>query len=164
MSKTDWGATEILPNPLFTQVIAATPLVSMDLIVRNERGEVLLGQRRNRPAQGYWFVPGGRIRKNERLAHAFTRLCATELGAAFTFDQARMLGNFEHFYSDNALGVDGVSTHYVVLAYQLEATNTMRVSLDDQHAAQQWWNVDALLSSDRVHAHTKAYFCSTMAV
>ena len=51
----------------FLHIVDATPLVSIDLVLRNERDEVLLGQRKNRPAQGIWFVPGGRIRKNERV-------------------------------------------------------------------------------------------------
>jgi len=44
----------------FATVVRSTPLISIDLVVENERGEFLLGQRTNRPAQGYWFVPGGR--------------------------------------------------------------------------------------------------------
>ena len=41
----------------FKTVVASTPLVSIDLIVRNRQGQVLLGLRTNRPAQGGWFVP-----------------------------------------------------------------------------------------------------------
>ena len=46
-----------LDDKTFLRVIEATPLVSIDLLVRNERGQVLLGKRANRPAQGLWFVP-----------------------------------------------------------------------------------------------------------
>jgi hypothetical protein len=41
----------------FATVVRSTPLISIDLIVENERGEFLLGKRTNRPAQGFWFVP-----------------------------------------------------------------------------------------------------------
>ncbi|EAZ9414948.1 GDP-mannose mannosyl hydrolase, partial [Salmonella enterica subsp. enterica serovar Typhimurium] len=40
----------------FAAVVRATPLISLDFIVENGQGEILLGQRLNRPAQGYWFV------------------------------------------------------------------------------------------------------------
>lgn len=43
----------------FAAVVRTTPLISLDFIVENGQGEILLGQRLNRPAQGYWFVPGG---------------------------------------------------------------------------------------------------------
>ncbi|ELL8702496.1 GDP-mannose mannosyl hydrolase, partial [Escherichia coli] len=47
----------------FATVVRSTPLVSLDFIAENSRGEFLLGKRTNRPAQGYWFVPGGRVQK-----------------------------------------------------------------------------------------------------
>lgn len=51
----------------FATVVRSTPLVSLDFIVENSRGEFLLGKRTNRPAQGYWFVPGGgACRKTKR--------------------------------------------------------------------------------------------------
>ncbi|MBJ6922853.1 GDP-mannose mannosyl hydrolase, partial [Vibrio cholerae] len=49
--------TQRLDELTFKTVVASTPLVSMDLIVRNRYGQVLLGLRTNRPAQGFWFVP-----------------------------------------------------------------------------------------------------------
>jgi colanic acid biosynthesis protein WcaH len=64
----------------FTEVIDRTPLVSIDLVVENEKGEKLFGLRTNRPAKDYWFVPGGRILKNEKLDDAFSRLTLNELG------------------------------------------------------------------------------------
>ena len=64
----------------FATVVRSTPLISIDLIVENERGEFLLGKRTNRPAQGFWFVPGGRVQKDETLANAFERLTLAELG------------------------------------------------------------------------------------
>ncbi|MCV5153638.1 GDP-mannose mannosyl hydrolase, partial [Escherichia coli] len=58
----------------FATVVRSTPLVCLDFIVENSRGEFLLGKRTNRPAQGYWFVPGGRVQKDETLEAAFERL------------------------------------------------------------------------------------------
>ena len=62
-----------LPDALFSSIIEHAPLISMDLVVRDMAGNVLLGKRLNRPAQGYWFVPGGRIRKGEHFDAAFSR-------------------------------------------------------------------------------------------
>ncbi|VEB85871.1 GDP-mannose mannosyl hydrolase) [Citrobacter koseri] len=75
----------------FATVVRSTPLISIDLIVENERGEFLLGKRTNRPAQGYWFVPGGRVQKDETLEKAFERLTQAETGAAFTAVRRRVL-------------------------------------------------------------------------
>src|SRR6267142_1083027 len=97
----------------FLRIVEATPLVSIDLIIRNKRGEVLLGWRVNRPAQSSWFVPGGRIRKNERVKEALRRISQCELGVII--GEAKLVGVFDHIYEDNFLGTPGVNTHYVVL-------------------------------------------------
>ena len=68
----------------FLAVVAHAPLVSLDLVVRDPDGCVLVGLRTNRPAQGSWFVPGGRIYKNERVAEAS---CTS--GTGFCWKSAR---------------------------------------------------------------------------
>jgi colanic acid biosynthesis protein WcaH len=54
-----------LSEEQFQQLLRDAVLVSLDLLIVNERQEVLLGKRRNPPARGYWFVPGGRIYKGD---------------------------------------------------------------------------------------------------
>ena len=146
-----------LDRESFCHIVASTPLVSIDLIVRNEAGQVLLGQRLNRPAQGYWFVPGGRVRKDERLAAAFERLTEDELGIRLSIATADFLGPFEHFYPDNFSGSD-FSTHYVVLGYELISSTSLDTLPEEQHSHYQWFTVPELLASEQVHPHTKLYF------
>lgn len=148
-----------LDNNDFGQIIKHTPLLSIDLIVRSRDGRILLGQRRNRPAQHYWFVPGGRVRKDERLEDALHRIATAELGKPVR--DGVLLGVFEHFYEDNALELPGVSTHYVVVGYQCTIADDAIATTDEQHAGFQWWPLDALLRSEAVHDNTKAYFSAT---
>ena len=107
-----------LEKSVFTTVINSTPLVSIDLLIENTDGKILLGYRNNRPAKGYWFVPGGRIQKGESMDDAFQRLTQSEIGEVFKRENAIFLGPYEHFYDDYVFGED-VSTHYVVLGYKL---------------------------------------------
>jgi colanic acid biosynthesis protein WcaH len=64
----------------FKTIVKSTPLVSIDLIVRDSEGNGLLGKRTNRPAQGFCFVPDGRVLKDESFDYAFKRLIQEELG------------------------------------------------------------------------------------
>ena len=146
----------MLNDTEFLRIIAATPLVSIDLILRNERDEVLLGQRLNKPAQGCWFVPGGRIGKNERVADALRRISQREIGVVIT--ETELLGVFDHIYPDNFLGAPDVNTHYVVLGLAAPLSTQVPLVTDDQHGELRWWSVDALLASEVVHENTKAYF------
>jgi colanic acid biosynthesis protein WcaH len=148
----------ILNDTRFLEVVEATPLVAVDLIIKNADGEVLLGKRRNRPAKGFWFVPGGRIRKNERISEAIARVSGSELGIDVQREEATLLGVFEHLYADNFLGIDGVDTHYVVLAFQFDLEDCPPVKPDDQHLEMRWWRMEELLQSPGVHQNTKDHF------
>jgi colanic acid biosynthesis protein WcaH len=145
-----------LDDKTFLNVIAAAPLVSIDLLVRDDQGKVLLGKRSNRPAQGFWFVPGGRIRKNEAINEALGRISAGELGVRI--QQAKLLGAFNHIYPDNFAGAPGINTHYVVLAFEYQLRTGEEVHPDEQHSELRWWNVEEVRSGEDVHENTKAYF------
>jgi colanic acid biosynthesis protein WcaH len=147
-----------MDSSLFLKIIDATPLISIDLIVRNLQSDVLLGKRRNRPAQGFWFVPGGRIRKNERIAEALQRIAAIEIGWVPSPEEIRFKGVYEHFYDDNLYASAGLDTHYVVLAQEITVANDIRVTPDDQHTELRWWPLTRLITSAEVHTNTKAYF------
>ena len=138
----------------FQQVVKNTPLVSIDLIVQNKKGKILLGKRINEPAKNFWFVPGGRILKDETLDDAFARLTEGEIGKVHHRDSADFLGVYEHFYDNNVFN-NKFSTHHVVLAYKVYEDD---IILNDQHEEYEWYSIDTLLSSKDVHQHTKDYF------
>ncbi len=148
----------MVDNKQFLKIIDTTPLVSIDLILEYPQGKILLGKRNNRPAQGYWFVPGGRIQKNEKLADAIKRISLTELGTEFTLSDGQLLGAFNHIYDDNFSGVAGINTHYVVLAYKISMKDDFEIVSDGQHSEMKWWDKEDLLNDSEVHRNTRAYF------
>ncbi|MHC4912714.1 MAG: NUDIX domain-containing protein, partial [Planctomycetota bacterium] len=83
------------------EVVKKTPLVSIDLIIENTQNQILLGLRKNAPAKDFWFVPGGRILKDEPIPDAFNRIAKDELAINLTYEKADFLGVFEHWYPDN---------------------------------------------------------------
>lgn len=140
----------------FVTIIDSTPLVSIDLLIENSKGQYLLGLRNNRPAQGFWFVPGGRIFKNEPMDDAFIRLCKEELGIDCSITKAEFLGPFEHFYDDCVFN-DSVSTHYVVLGYKIVVDIDTTQLPNAQHHDYRWFTRDELLTHLDVHKHSKWY-------
>lgn len=147
----------------FKAVVASTCLVSIDLIITRPDGRVLLGRRVHRPAQGYWFVPGGRVLKGECLDTAFGRLALAEVGVHFRRCDARFLGVYEHFYDDSVFGgqAEAPTTHYVVLAYHVRLSNTDSVEPPTiQHEAYDWWSASAMNDSPLVHNYTRAYLAA----
>ena len=144
----------------FATVVRSTPLISIDLIVENAQGEFLLGKRLNRPAQGYWFVPGGRVQKDEPLRAAFERLTDAELGLRLPLSAAEFYGVWQHFYDDNFSGED-FSTHYIVLGFRLRVSENDLQLPDLQPDAYRWLAIEEILASDHVHDNSRAYFCKT---
>ena len=147
----------MLDIALFKTIVNYAPLISIDLIVYNSKSEVLLGKRVNAPAKNFYFVPGGRIYKNERIADAFHRICKSELGCDIEISSAKPCGVFEHFYSDAFVGTE-VSTHYIVLAYDIYI-DTDLVSLPSaQHAEFTFMSVERIRNDSSVHQYTQQYF------
>ena len=144
----------------YLRCIDQRPLISIDLIIKNEKGQILLGKRLNKPAQGAWFVPGGVIYKNEKQSDALARISQRELGITIPHEATTLLNVYEHFYQDNFAGAEGISTHYVVIGRSYTLPHNTALTLDNQHERIEWWDIKDLLASPEVHQYTKDYFQS----
>lgn len=150
-------ATFVEPK-VFAEVVRLTPLVSIDLILRDPQRRVLVGLRTNEPAKDTYFVPGGIILKNESLDEAFGRVLEKETGIVAKRSDARFLGVYEHMYDTNFYSGGEFGTHYLVLVHELEQQNPVNVRRDDQHRGFEWMSEAALLLHPDVHEITKNYF------
>jgi len=150
------------PRPLddqeFSELVRLGPLVAIDLIICDPKNYVLVALRNNEPAKGFFFVPGGCIRKGETIKDAFTAILRDETGCQAEFSQAQFLNVNEHIYSNSRWGRMGYGTHYVVLAYRLQLDHRPTITLDDQHSAIKWLTPTELVALDDVHPFTKRYF------
>lgn len=143
----------------YSQAVDALPLVSVDLVVVNPLGQVLLGLRRNAPAQNWWFTPGVSVRKSEPFSHALERVAKWELGLSATDVQgARLMGVWDHFYEDSAFSIQ-VSTHYVNLPHVLQLPHPLDLAAlpADQHSAWRWQDAREAAVVEDVHPYARAY-------
>ena len=145
-----------LEKELFSSIIENTPLISIDLIVKDSEGKILLGQRINKPAKNSWFVPGGRIYKDEKIEDAFKRITKDEIGKEFNISNSSFKGVYQHFYDDNVFN-DNFSTHYIVLGFELVIKEELSLGTI-QHEKYKWFTQDELLKSDEVYSYVKDYF------
>ena len=53
-------------------------------LIYNGNKEVLPGWRNNLPARNYWFVPGGRIYKDESIRNALLTISARVMSGVFS--------------------------------------------------------------------------------
>lgn len=149
----------VLDLDAFMQVVQNAPLISIDLLVYNESNEVLLGWRKNLPAKDCWFVPGGRIHKDETIREAFARISESETGLRLDILGAEFHGVYEHLYpGENFADQPGFGTHYIVLAFEIKPVQAGIPLPKEQHVQYCWMPIPELLASPDVHWNVKNYF------
>ncbi len=75
-----------LPEEVFLFASGITPMVNVDLLVRDDRGRTLLAWRSDRYSGTGWHVPGGIVRFKETLEYRVQRVAESELGACVIFE------------------------------------------------------------------------------
>lgn len=72
-----------LPEALFLYTTTITPMINVDLLVRNERGHVLMSWRDDMCGRG-WHIPGGIIRFKESFHDRIIKVGKKELNTTVT--------------------------------------------------------------------------------
>lgn len=147
-----------LSDEVFKIIIENTPLFSIDVIVINDKGEILTGLRKNPPAKDYWFLPGGRVRKGETLNDAFSRITHDELGVSLDYSDALFLGVYDHIWDDSIYG-ESLSTHYINCPMLIEKKITdFDLSLDEsQHRSSKWTKFEEFEDDLTIHPLSKLF-------
>ncbi len=152
-----------LKSSEFENIVSKAPLISIDLCII-KKDKILLGKRKNPPAKNYFFVPGGRILKNESKEKAFKRILKSELGIVISgeaLNTVEEIGSYEHFYKENFLGNTNFGTHYIVLAYLVPFESFSKKSDDfikSQHSEYIWHNTnDKTNENINIHYYTINY-------
>ncbi len=140
----------------FLKLIKLAPLFSLDLVVVNNRWEVLVGKRINSPAKDWWFVPGGRVYKDETLKKAFSRITISELGMEYDFTKCLSLGLYEHFYDESML-CKYTSTHYINAPYLIKINESEIRAPKIQHHCYRWVPLDEVAQDPLIHNNSKLF-------
>lgn len=97
-----------LSENFYKRVLDSMPIPCVELIIFYNR-KILLVYRKFKPAENKWWIPGGRIYKNERLEDAAKRKAFEELG--LTVKIIRKVGVYNTFFNDGPFGIkNGVHT------------------------------------------------------
>lgn len=148
------------PPSEYLEVVRHAPIVSVDLIIFDGEGRVLVGRRANAPARGTLFVPGGRVRKDESMSQAVARIADAELGIAVSGEDAALHGVYQHLYPDNWSNEE-FGTHYVCFAHTLTLSRVpacLASMCDDQHEELKWLTPEETVASREVHPYVRNYF------
>lgn len=56
------------------------PIIATDAIILNDKKEILLTRRNIKPFKGYWVIPGGHVKYEEKVENAMMREVKEETG------------------------------------------------------------------------------------
>jgi len=125
----------ILSDEDYRKFLSAMPIVCVDCLVVNDKGEYLLVKRKNQPLKGEYWVPGGRLHKNERLVDAVHRKMREEIGV--DVEIVENLGFFEEFFEETEQDAEG-GVHSLSVVY-LVTLCSYNIKLDDQSTGWGWF-------------------------
>lgn len=139
----------------FKCVIKNSPLFAIDLVCVSNNS-VLMGRRSNEPAKSYWFVPGGRVRKNEKISDAVLRISSEELDFKILFSEVFFIGIYDHFYENSVFGNE-VDTHYVTAVYVFYADINLADLPSLQHYDYSWFPFEDIERNPSIHVNSKLF-------
>lgn len=125
----------LIPLDLYKKIHKSMPILCVDVIIKSGNN-VLLVKRSNKPAQGLWWFPGGRVLKGELLENTAIRKIKEEIG--LNIKKVKLLGVEETMFSD---GPFGWPTHTVNIVFLAELPGKITdIKLDNQSEDYKWFS------------------------
>lgn len=100
----------MIPEKLYKKIVDAVPLLTVDIILKY-RGCYVLVKRDNNPLKDFWWVPGGRVLKDESVWEAAMRKVKEDTGCDVA--SLKLIGIYEDSYAKSAFGVPTHTTSIV---------------------------------------------------
>lgn len=140
----------------FEYLVRIAPLFALDFVIINEKEQLLVGQRKNAPAKGYWFVPGGRVFKNESQEDAIKRISKSEIGYELRLNELSLLGIYDHFY-DDSFHDNNISTHYINATHAIRVEQRFLSLPSEQHSKYRWVTINEISVDSSIHYYSKIF-------
>ena len=118
----------MIEEKLYQKIREVLPTVCVDLLVTNDEGRYLLAKRLEKPAQGQWYFPGGRVFKWETWEDTARRKGHEELGVELEIGE---LISAENFFAV------GDSYHTINLIVHAKYKGEP-IELDKSHSEHKW--------------------------
>jgi ADP-ribose pyrophosphatase YjhB (NUDIX family) len=135
----------LIPNELYRQIVASMPIVCVDLLVIDIDGRLLLLQRRDEPARGRWWFPGGRVHLGETRVEAAARKLSEECGRCPDECTTAELITADVMLSDD----QGALRHAVSTVFRIKMSKAgTSLQLDEHSEAAEWRAPAAWLHED----------------
>ncbi|MFA5839223.1 MAG: NUDIX domain-containing protein [Candidatus Margulisiibacteriota bacterium] len=121
-----------IDDKFYRQVLKSMPISCVDLLVINMEKRVLMIKRRNPPAKGQWWFPGGRVHFGELRKKAAIRKLKEECG--LTLSSLKELGTYDVLLEEH---LAPHISHAITTVFEINVSGS-NVRLDDQSSDYMW--------------------------
>ena len=143
---------QFIEDNLFTEIVSLLPIVTTDLVCLNEnKQQILLFKRTNKPAQNVYFPPGGRLFKNEDLLGGIMRQVKREIGLNLDPHKLTFGGVINEIWSDSEFAPHTYHSVSIFWTYVISTQEISNLALDRQHSIYRWFNIE----DDSVHKYVR---------
>jgi colanic acid biosynthesis protein WcaH len=148
-----------LPQEAFYFVSQLTPMINVDLLIKNKLGQTLLTWRDDKFYGPAWHIPGGIIRFKEKIEDRINKVAEIELGCEVKFCTTP-LDIREMMNKDR-----DIRGHFISMLYSCEIVgnpDNLKRSFDNNHQHGQWaWHEEAPQNLLRVHEPFRKFINGT---
>ena len=132
-----------IPENDYNKILSTMPILCVDLIIFFD-GKCLLLKRKNEPAKGQYWFPGGRIYKSETIKDAALRKAKEEVNLDCRFQE--IVSIEESMFKRN--GKMATDIHTVNIGCKLVADSISKIALEGQHDYHVWVTIDSAKKLD----------------
>ncbi len=108
-----------LPDDVFQFISRLTPLVNVDLLIKDKHNRTLLAWRDDQYAGKGWHIPGGIVRYKESLEHRVQQVAKNEIGQTVHFNALPIAFN-------TMISSHETRGHFVSLLYECSITSSFQ--------------------------------------
>jgi len=127
-----------LPDDIFYFISKLTPMVNVDLLIKDEKGRTLLAWRDDPFAKKGWHLPGGIVRFKETLENRVKKVAQTEIGVDVDFENIPIAVN-------EIISEHDVRGHFISFLYRCSLPSSFKPSNDgltkDQQGYLKWHDI-----------------------
>ena len=134
-----------IPKEKYKEIMEILPILCADLIIQKE-GKILVGLRKNQPLKNEWWIPGGRVFKNERLEEAAIRKAKEEFNLDVKIEKE--LGVYECIEKETEFEDIKTGSHTLSVVFQVSPIGKQNIKMDSSFENYKW--IDPKDSSEKL--------------
>ncbi|MBN2143516.1 MAG: NUDIX domain-containing protein [Candidatus Aureabacteria bacterium] len=138
---------QYIPQDLYNQILKNIPIGCVDIAIIF-KGKILLIKRKDSPAKGQWWLPGGRVLKGEMMKNTALRKAREEVG--IQCHAGPIICTAETIFPDGPYKIPVHSINSCFLVYPVNENITVKI--DPTHSSDYKW-VDSI--PENIHPYIK---------